>query len=109
MTRKAIPQPVPTPAPVTFGMVREILNPTPQATQPPAIWHEWGYLTAMIDAVFAEFQETGDPDETVSEYDLIDLCHALTGYDGCDWHVLDWDEDNADAIARLSWKYDLND
>jgi len=101
-------QPVTTPAQsVTFSMVRNLVNPMPAQDAPPAVWAEWGYTNAMLDAVLSEYNETGDPDEIIGAYDLTDIRNSLHYYEGCDWHVLEWDEDGLDGLRTLDWSHDM--
>jgi hypothetical protein len=57
-------QPVLTPA-LTITLIRETLNPVPPVDAPPAVWAEYGYTNAMLDAVLTEagYEPSGATDE----------------------------------------------
>jgi hypothetical protein len=108
MAKSLTNQPVTTPAQsVTFSMVRNLVNPMPAQDAPPAVWAEWGYANAMLDAVLSEYNETGDPDEIIGAYDLTDIRTSLHYYEGADWHVLEWDEAGLDSLRDLDWSQDM--
>lgn len=82
---------------LSTGLIRETLNPTPAPGAPVGILREWGYLSAMLDALLADTS-----DGELDPHDFVYIVKNAIYYEGCEWRTVEWDLDGLDTLQMLA-------
>jgi hypothetical protein len=82
---------------LSTDLIREALNPTPAPGAPAGILREWGYLSAMLDALLADTS-----DGELDPRDFVFIVKNALYYEGCEWHTIEWDEEGRDTLQMLA-------